>query len=177
MKPSTIILLYGLALLPLLYVFLRFFFKKGDSSFRDDLWQRAKSTKPKLSREDQKKAYEDMVDKKILLEHKPLGEAEEEASTEEKPQASPETKAKTETPPFKLPQFRGKAHEILGLEEKPSAERIQAAYRYWMKRYHPDRVTHLGKQYVEQARRRAEQLNAARQALLEGLSGLDKPQK
>lgn len=68
--------------------------------------------------------------------------------------------------PFRSPNFRGKPHEVLGLPENPSREQVQAAFKYWIKRYHPDHVSHLGPQYVEQAKHRTEQLNAAREKLL-----------
>jgi hypothetical protein len=41
-------------------------------------------------------------------------------------------------PEFHAPKFRGKPHEILGIEEDSSEEVIQNAFRYWIKRYHPD---------------------------------------
>jgi len=54
----------------------------------------------------------------------------------------------------------------LGVSAHASEEEINLAFRHWIKRYHPDRVSHLGKQYIDQARRRAEQLNSARAALM-----------
>lgn len=68
---------------------------------------------------------------------------------------------------FLQPKFNGAPHEVLGLKPNPSPDQVKAAHRYWIKRYHPDKVTHLGKEYVNQARHRAEQLNRARTDLLD----------
>jgi DnaJ-domain-containing protein 1 len=65
------------------------------------------------------------------------------------------------------PNFNGAPHEVLGLKPNPHPEEVKAAHRHWIKRYHPDKVTHLGKEYVRQALHRAEQLNRARSALLD----------
>ena len=46
-------------------------------------------------------------------------------------------------PQFHAPKFKGKPHEILGIEEDASEEVIQNAFRHWIKRYHPD---HFGAQ-------------------------------
>ena len=92
------------------------------------------------------------MDARILLEHRAdPGEKKEEKGAK---------------PTFRTPNFRGSPCEVLGIEPNSTPEQINAAYKYWIKRYHPDRVSHLGEAYVEQARRRAEQLNTARQALL-----------
>lgn len=135
----------GLALFAWLY-----FRNKNESHFKDDIWKKQAAEK----RENQRIAYEDQVDKKILLEHKP-----DPKDPEEKPVAQ-------ESIPFKAPNFRGKPHEILGIPSDASPELVGKAYKFWIKRYHPDRVTHLGAKYVEQARLRAEQLNSARQIML-----------
>ncbi len=122
--------------------FLYLFLKRGkESGFRDDLWAEKK-----------KRAVEDQVDKKILLEHRP------DPTDPDPPSATPQE--------FRFPNFHGKAHEILGLPADAGRELVLKAYKHWIKRYHPDRVAHLGAKYVEQARRRAEQLNSARDELL-----------
>lgn len=129
---------------------------KPENHFRDDLWKKIKDP---AQREQAKLAYEDQVDKKILLDHKPdAAEAKE---------AKPHSEATK--PEFRIPNFRGKPHEILGIPAEANAELVTRAHKYWIKRYHPDRVSHLGGQYVEQARRRAEQLNSARQHMLVSL--------
>ena len=133
------IILVGLAFF--LVLFLRR--SSGESQFRDDLWAEKK-----------KRAAEDLVDKKILLEHRP-----DPAEKAEKPAPGP-------APEFQIPNFRGRPHEILGISPGAPRELVLRAYKHWIKRYHPDRVAHLGETYVAQARRRAEQLNTARDELL-----------
>lgn len=125
-----------------LVFFLILFLRRGQkNAFRDDLWAEKK-----------KRAFEDHVDKKILLDHKP-----DPKDPEEKP---------AERAQLRTPNFRGKPHEILGIPQGSPRELVMKAYKHWIKRYHPDRVAHLGGKYVEQARRRAEQLNSARDELL-----------
>jgi DnaJ-domain-containing protein 1 len=125
-----------------LVFFLFLFLRRGqNNAFRDDLWTEKK-----------KRAFEDHVDKKILLDHKP---------DPKDPEEKPEVKAQ-----FRTPNFRGKPHEILGVPQGAPRELVMRAYKHWIKRYHPDRVAHLGGNYVDQARRRAEQLNSARDELL-----------
>lgn len=141
--------------------FIYFLRRKGDSHFRENLWASdpvLSGEKKNLTKEEQlrKNAFEENIDKKILLDHKK--DSVEMAASEKK------------SPNFKVPNFNGAAHEILGISQDASVEEVSAAYRHWIKRYHPDRVTHLGRQYVEQARRRAEQLNTARQFLLERIA-------
>lgn len=123
--------------------FLFLYLRRGQSNaFRDDIWKEKK-----------KRAFEDHVDKQILLGHKP---------DPKDPDEKPEAKAA----PFRTPNFRGKPHEILGIPQSAPRELVMRAYKHWIKRYHPDRVAHLGGTYVDQARRRAEQLNSARDELL-----------
>lgn len=125
-----------------LVFFLVLFLRRGqNNAFKDNLWAEKK-----------RRAFEDQVDKKILLDHKPDPKDPEEA---------PQAKAQ-----FRAPNFHGKAHEILGIPAGAPKELVMRAYKHWIKRYHPDRVAHLGGKYVEQARRRAEQLNSARDELL-----------
>lgn len=135
---------------------------KGMGGFRDDIWKKKEEV-----RKAQAQAFEDHVDKKILLEFK-----DETASAGAAPSApKPEppinaSQQKAEPARFRVPNFRGKPHEILGVDPGADKELILTAYKYWIKRYHPDRVHHLGAKYIEQARRRAEQLNMARDTLL-----------
>jgi DnaJ-domain-containing protein 1 len=118
---------------------------KEESHFRDDIWDTSLKGKalPK-----------DPIDRKILLGYRP------------DPELTPHDDTPKSGADFLPPKFAGKPHEVLGILPTAGKEVIQAAFRHWMKRYHPDRVTHLGPEYVEQARARAEQLNAAREAML-----------
>ena len=139
--------------------------RRKESYFRDDLWKekaRLKNEKSWLE--------EDQRDHRIFLEFR-LNPNEEDETTQ--PMSGPPPGSRPPGPKpagpsleFAAPKFRGKPHEVLGVPEEASLELIGRAYKHWIKRYHPDRVTHLGEKYVEQARRRAEQLNTARQALL-----------
>jgi len=136
----------GLAFLAFFYFYNR---KNRESFFRDDLWNREENTlwsfRPRKKMKTLNHADEEKIDKKILLE----------GPHEQQPKYN-----------FKIPNFLGAPHEILGVSAHASEEEINLAFRHWIKRYHPDRVSHLGKQYIDQARRRAEQLNSARAALM-----------
>jgi len=132
---------------------------KDVNSFKDNIWEPLPDDMPKEEREQK-------IDERILLsqpDQKTLGYKLEKAK---KPQTHAHTE-QAEKPPFAAPNFHGKAHQILGVPENAPKEIIMAAYRYWMKRYHPDHVNHLGGEYVEQARRRAEQLNRAKESLVQ----------
>lgn len=142
-----VIVAIGLAFF--LYLFLR---KKNDNAFRDDLWEQKKQ-----------QAKETGMDRKIELEYRPDPKDEEEKTEKilKKPASPP--------PEFRVPNFYGKPHEVLGLPVNPSKDQVARAYKHWIKRYHPDRVTHLGQKFVDQARKRAEQLNTARDQLLKSI--------
>lgn len=71
---------------------------------------------------------------------------------------------------FRTPNFAGAPHEILGIPRNATKEQVMGAYKHWIKRYHPDRVQHLGPAYVKQANERAEQLTEARVVLLKKFS-------
>jgi DnaJ-domain-containing protein 1 len=149
MKRIQIFLLIdGAVILAFAIFILRKLSNRGiESQFRDDLWAERKNAE-KLGKLPE---FEDKVDNKILLEHRP------------DPKEKPEPVAPQE---FRVPSFRGPPHEVLGIPANADVSLVNRAFKHWIKRYHPDRVTHLGKGYVEQARRRAEQLNTARQSLL-----------
>jgi DnaJ-domain-containing protein 1 len=147
----------GVVIVGGLLFFLLMMVRKRESHFRDDLW----AEKKRQAEVQRKIAVEDQVDKKILLEHRPDPHDPEEKTA---------PIHKSEKPEFQVPNFRGSPHEILGIPANASKELIQKAFKHWIKRYHPDRVAHLGTRYVEQARRRAEQLNSARDTLLRGAS-------
>ena len=152
----------GLIILLAVIFFVVMYLRRGNKNqFRDDLWEKRKPLDPK------QRAAEDQIDQKILLEHRPEpGDAEPEAP---KPQPESQPKPAPRRAEFQLPNFRGKPHEVLGVPANADADLIGRAYKHWIKRYHPDRVTHLGPNYVDQARRRAEQLNTARQALIQAI--------
>jgi hypothetical protein len=136
--------------------------KKKETFFRDDLWQREWDAKNEGAGLNSAKAAS--VDQKILLDYK-----EEESSS---PRPKEAKKASTKGPgpslssEFRVPNFKGRPHEVLGVSLHATVDQVRRAHKHWIKRYHPDRVTHLGASYVEQARLRAEQLNAARDRLL-----------
>lgn len=46
------------------------------------------------------------------------------------------------------------AHEILGVAKDASWEEIQAAYKQQVKKYHPDKLAHLGKEFSDLASKR-----------------------
>jgi DnaJ-domain-containing protein 1 len=154
-KVQIFLIVDGVVIVGGLLFFLLMFLRKKESNFRDDLWVEKKRQEDVA----RKIAVEDQVDKKILLEHRsdPMDSEEKTAPIEVK-----------QAPEFRVPNFRGKAHEVLGVPIDANKELIQKAFKHWIKRYHPDRVSHLGSRYVEQARRRAEQLNSARDELLRG---------
>jgi len=56
---------------------------------------------------------------------------------------------------------RNKALNILGLGANATVAEIKAAYRKKMKEYHPDRVSGLGKDIQETARKKAVEINLA----------------
>ena len=145
-RQETFLLIDGaLVLVGLAAFFIARHRQREQSHFRDDIWDTSLKGKslPK-----------DPIDRKILLGYRPDPETSEQEDT-------PKAGAR-----FQPPKFSGKPHEVLGVPINASKDEIQAAYRHWMKRYHPDRVQHLGARYVEQAKKRAEQLNLARSILL-----------
>jgi len=52
-------------------------------------------------------------------------------------------------------------HAVLGVTRGASAEAITRAYREQMKRYHPDRVAHLGEELRQLAHRKALEIQRA----------------
>ncbi|WP_216326003.1 J domain-containing protein [Deinococcus aestuarii] len=60
----------------------------------------------------------------------------------------------------------GEPHEVLGVGPDASPEEIRAAYRDLAKKYHPDRVGHLGPEFRQLAERRMQAINAAYRKLL-----------
>ncbi|MCD6328314.1 TerB family tellurite resistance protein [bacterium] len=55
--------------------------------------------------------------------------------------------------------------QILGVSEYASNDEIKKAYREQASKYHPDRVSHLGKEFIELANQRFQVINEAYQTL------------
>ncbi|MGH7376159.1 MAG: DnaJ domain-containing protein [Candidatus Methylomirabilales bacterium] len=56
-------------------------------------------------------------------------------------------------------------YAVLGLEPGASREEVKVAYRRLVAQYHPDKVTHLGKEFQDLAHRRLLQIQRAYQHL------------
>ncbi len=56
-------------------------------------------------------------------------------------------------------------YSILGLPKGATLEDIKRAYRELAQKYHPDRVSHLGKEFQELAEKRFKEINKAYQEL------------
>jgi hypothetical protein len=56
--------------------------------------------------------------------------------------------------------------KILGVEPGASPDEIKAAYRRTVAKYHPDKVTHLGKEFQEMAHRKLVAIQRAYEALM-----------
>lgn len=181
--------LYGDAIVILVgaIFFVYLFLRRGRvDHFRDDLWQDRKNLTP------EQKAAEDRRDQAFLAndpegyDFDPYGRTSPAIPRPEaplltgapkaKPAPKPAPKPAAAPPPpaakpeFRVPNFRGQPHDILGIPANANADTVSRAHKFWIKRYHPDRVSHLGQTYVDQARRRAEQLNSARHFLLQALA-------
>jgi uncharacterized membrane protein YkvA (DUF1232 family) len=57
-------------------------------------------------------------------------------------------------------------YKILGVESGASPNEIKAAYRELVGKYHPDKVTHLGKEFQEMAHRKLLAIQKAYEALM-----------
>lgn len=53
------------------------------------------------------------------------------------------------------------AHEILGVAKDASWDEIQAAYKQQIKKYHPDKMSHLGKEFSDLAAKRFVEIQQA----------------
>ncbi len=53
------------------------------------------------------------------------------------------------------------AHEILGVAKDASWEEIQTAYKQQVKKYHPDKLSHLGKEFSDLAAKRFVEIQKA----------------
>jgi hypothetical protein len=56
-------------------------------------------------------------------------------------------------------------YEILGIDPGASSEEIHSAYRRLVQQYHPDKVSHLGKEIQETAERKFVEIQAAYEQL------------
>jgi hypothetical protein len=61
-------------------------------------------------------------------------------------------------------------HAVLGVRRGASRAEIQAAYRHAAQQYHPDKVSHLGKEFQDLANRKFAEIKEAYDALM-GKSG------
>lgn len=59
----------------------------------------------------------------------------------------------------------GDPYEVLGLPGTATQEEIKHAYRELAKKYHPDKVSHLGEEFKRMADKRFKEIDAAYQAL------------
>lgn len=87
------------------------------------------------------------------------------AETAEPPRRVPERR--TGAGPRRLPaspNFRGPAHEVLGVSEDSRTRTIVSAFRHWIKRFHPDQAQDLP---AELANARVQRLTEAKELLLE----------
>lgn len=57
-------------------------------------------------------------------------------------------------------------HEILGVSKNASKEEIRSAYRRQARRYHPDKVSHLGEEFQQLAKVRFQEIQKAYEILL-----------
>lgn len=145
----------------------RFLRGRDVSQFRDDIWE-----DPLWGRDPSKITFNQMqqtVDY-IALEAPLGGETQKIHRKGKRLGSGAANKPVDETADtqkiFRAPNFAGRPHEVLGIPQNATKEQVLAAYKHWIKRYHPDRVQHLGPGYVKQANQRAEQLNDARVILL-----------
>lgn len=84
-----------------------------------------------------------------------------------KPAAAPAAdRPATPPPPFRLPRFEGAAHEVLGVSPKAGTKTIHSAYRFWIKRFHPDRQRTSDPKAAETACLRTDKLQQAKIELL-----------
>ena len=73
-----------------------------------------------------------------------------------------------ETPRSEAPtrSARRSDYDVLGLDGMSSIETIRKSYRELARKYHPDRVEHLGPEFKELAERRMSEINGAYERLL-----------
>ncbi len=78
-----------------------------------------------------------------------------------------ESKSKTDTDETtgESASNRWDPYEILGVESGAGPAEIQAAYRRAVQKYHPDKVSHLGKEFQELARKKFIEIQKAYEEL------------
>jgi uncharacterized membrane protein YkvA (DUF1232 family) len=57
-------------------------------------------------------------------------------------------------------------HALLGVDRDASADEIRAAYRRLVAQYHPDKVSHLGKEFQEMAHQKLIEIQQAYETLM-----------
>src|SRR5262249_32838677 len=57
-------------------------------------------------------------------------------------------------------------YEVLQVMRGATKEEIKAAYFNMIKRYHPDKVSHLGKEFQDIAEKKAQEINRAYETLM-----------
>jgi len=62
-------------------------------------------------------------------------------------------------------------YEVLGVPQEITNDEIERAYRDLLKKYHPDRVQHLGAEFQEMAEERAKAINEAYAKILRERKG------
>lgn len=160
---DTILLINACIVALVVFIALRFLKKRGDeTNFRDDIWANIDLGEVNLT-QDQKRTIESQVDRLAIegpesATRRPHGQGRSGNGPTASRQQQPDGR--------RHPNFRGALHEVLGIPPNATVQQIQDAYRYWIKRYHPDRVQHLGESHAKLAQARAEQLNSAKEALL-----------
>lgn len=59
------------------------------------------------------------------------------------------------------------AHEILGVKETATKEEIQQAYKEKIKKYHPDKLSHLGAEFADLANKKFLEIKTAYDKLMD----------
>jgi len=68
---------------------------------------------------------------------------------------------------FEKNRYMKDPFEVLGIEKDASQEKIKEAYRKSAKKYHPDKVVHLGKEFQEIAEKRFKEIQEAYEKIKE----------
>jgi len=74
--------------------------------------------------------------------------------------------AQREEEPGKSADAEKDPYEILGVSRNATKEEIRSAYRRQARRYHPDRVTHLGDEFQRLAKEKFQEIQKAYEILL-----------
>jgi DnaJ-domain-containing protein 1 len=113
---------------------------------------------------------ENDLEEELLV--RPLGEKPKQDNTyypppppRPEPQALPPPERRKAARGFaSIPNFRGRAHEVLGVAENAATRTIVHAFRHWIKQFHPDQAQQIP---AEVANAKVRQLTDAKQLLLE----------